>query len=164
MRRRTFIAALGSTAAAWPFAARAERIHRIGFLSQLPAEVTKPYFEAFKAGLIELGYVHGKTIEIESRFADGSEEREVELARELVDLKVDVIVTGGMGVIAAHKATNTLPIVVTSAPEILKGAKPGDIPIEQATTFVTVVNLKTAKALGLEIPPTLLAAAADVIE
>ena len=48
--------------------------------------------------------------------------------------------------------------------KILKGAKPGDIPIELATKFQTIVNLKTAKALGLDLPPTLLAAANEVIE
>ena len=113
MRRRTFIAALGAAAAAWPFATRAgERIARVGYLGLAPADPEKPLFEAFEAGLSELGYVPGKTIEIEFRTADGrSEDRIAELARELVDLKVEVIVTGGPAVFIAHRVTSTIPIV-----------------------------------------------------
>jgi putative tryptophan/tyrosine transport system substrate-binding protein len=321
MRRREFVGLLGAAAAA-PFAARAQqpdRIPRIGYLSELSPG---PIDDEFRAGMRDFGWVDGKSLRIESRFADLHEGRLPALAAELVDLNVDVIVTFGTGVYAAHRATMTVPIVMAASadvvtlgfaaslshpggnmtgstfflPElmakrlelleqvapsmtragilllrgnpfdsyllktmaaatatdgvelrpigvadasdleseltaaavagigglvsddlalflanaasiaafaekhrlpsigspvlaanggllgygvqfppmfrraayfvdkILKGAKPGDIPIEQATHFHTTVNLKTAKAIGVEIPPLLLAGADEVIE
>jgi putative tryptophan/tyrosine transport system substrate-binding protein len=323
MRRRAFIAALG-VAVAWPLAARAQRasrIPRIGLLltNSEADEEKRGIPAAFLVGLSRLGYVEGKTVVIEARFADGKPDRMPALAAELVASKVDVIVTPGQGVSAAHSVTTTVPIVAAAAgdlvadglarslthpggnvtgqsifapqmlakrlerlkqtvpslrragllrrpgfvvsleamaglakaldvelepfdaadaagyeaafssasaasiggfvisdagqfygdagiiasianrhgmptvgapqlaargiligygvdvPElfrhaatfvdkILKGANPGDIPIEQATKLVTIVNLKTARSLDLEVPPAILAAADEVIE
>lgn len=312
-------------AAAWPLRARAQeapRVPKIGLLFVNTADQERALFGDDPFGFRDLGYIEGKTIEFERRYASGNSDRLAAQARELADLKVDVIVTGGPGVYAAHGATTTIPIVAASAsdlvalgladslahpggnltgstffaPElmakrlellkeivpslkragvlvfhgipsnqkylvgmaptaeamhaellpievagsgayedafssasmasvgglvitepaqflanagliaslanqrglptvgapsmaaagaligygvnfpdlfrraatfvdkILKGAKPGDLPIEQATRFTTVVNLKTAKALGLEISPALLSEATEVIE
>ena len=111
MRRRSFLAGLGS-ATAWPLAARAgQGVPRIRFLNPVSAvDADKAHIEAFMAGLRELGYTPGKTVVIERRSADGQEERMATLAQELVDLKVDVIVTGGPRVYAAYKV-KTVPIV-----------------------------------------------------
>jgi putative ABC transport system substrate-binding protein len=118
IRRRTFIAYLGA-AAVWPFAARAEhRIARIGYLGPNLADVDFGY-EPLRAGLRDLGYVEGENVEIESRFSDQGEERLSALASELVDLKVDVIVTGGPGVYAAHRVTKTVPIVVGAGGDLV---------------------------------------------
>jgi putative tryptophan/tyrosine transport system substrate-binding protein len=326
MRRREFLLAAGA-ATAWAGAARAQQPGRIPSIGMLwvesAAEEEKVgLVPVFHAGLTELGYVDGRTIRVEERFADGNYERLGALAVELVRLKVDLIVTGAEGVIAASRATKTIPIVAATTADpvaegvaaslahpggnltgsavffpqilakrlellkqiapsmqragmlalednrfirfvfnvmaetaktlgvelqlflvsdaasyeaafakasaagvggfvildlpnfvrdsailaalalnyrlpaagapayarnggligygvlfpvlfrnaasfvdkILKGAKPGDIPIEQATRFTTIVNLKPAAALGLEIPPTILAAADEVIE
>jgi putative ABC transport system substrate-binding protein len=88
MKRRTF-RALGA-AVAWSLVARAgQHVPRIGFLNPVSAvDADKAQIEAFEAGLSELGYAPGKTMEIEFRFADGREERAAELARELVGLRL----------------------------------------------------------------------------
>ncbi len=115
LKRREFIALLGGTAA-WPLAARAqqEKIARIGFLGA--ASATGFQAEALRAGLHDYGYIEGKNIIIEYRFADGKYERLPVLADELVKLKVDVIVTHSTpGTQAAKDATATIPIVMAVA-------------------------------------------------
>src|SRR5262245_6632667 len=89
------------------------KIPRIGFLSAISPSSISARMEAFRQGLRELGYVEGKNIVIEWRYAEGKADRLRELAAELVRLKVDVIVTGGPAVIRPVKeATSTIPIVM----------------------------------------------------
>jgi putative ABC transport system substrate-binding protein len=117
MRRREFITLLGS-AAAWPLAASAqqrERLPRIGYLG-LTSAAQGAYggIDAFLAGLSQLGYVEGRNIHVEFRFSEGVEDRLPGLAAELVALNVDVIVTYATGVLAAQRATRTIPIVMAT--------------------------------------------------
>jgi putative ABC transport system substrate-binding protein len=92
------------------------RIHRIGILSPVSGSVFPARVEAFRQRLRELGYVEGKNIVIEYRYADGKPERLPDLAAELVRLKVDVIVTTGVQpVLAAKKASATIPIVFAAS-------------------------------------------------
>ncbi|MBI4529396.1 MAG: ABC transporter substrate-binding protein, partial [Deltaproteobacteria bacterium] len=91
------------------------RIPRIGILLPSSASFMSARVEAFRRRLRELGYVEGKNILIEYRYAEGKRERVPDLAAELVRLKVDVIVTTGPGILAAKKASATIPIVFGAA-------------------------------------------------
>src|SRR6185295_7824273 len=91
------------------------KIPRIGFLAVTKPAPVAARVAAFRQGLRELGYVEGKNIVIEYRYAEGKADRERELARELVRLKVDIIVTAGSAATRPSKeATNTIPIVMTN--------------------------------------------------
>ena len=113
MRRRQFIALLGS-AAAWPLAAQAQqaaKVFRIGFLFY-GSSGPSPELDAFRQGLREFGYIEGQNIAVEYRFASGQLERLRDLATELVRLKPDVIVAPATPAsLAAKQATGTIPIV-----------------------------------------------------
>ena len=92
------------------------RIHRIGILSPSSGSFFSARVEAFRQRLRQLGYVEGKNIVIEYRYAEGKPERLPDLAAELVRLKVDVIVTTNSGAtLAAKKASGTIPIVFAAA-------------------------------------------------
>jgi putative tryptophan/tyrosine transport system substrate-binding protein len=104
-------------------AQQAKKIPRIGRLSPISASAGLPIEEAFRQGLRDLGYVEGKTIAIEYRFADGQPDRLRELAAELVHLKVDLILAGSTpGALAAKNATGAIPIVmVTTGDPVTSG-------------------------------------------
>jgi putative tryptophan/tyrosine transport system substrate-binding protein len=106
---------LAVAGAGFPAAAQqTPKIPKIGLLfGSTPAAVAQ-FVEAFKQGLRELGYVEGKTFVLEHRYGEGKPERLPELARELVGLKVDVILAGGdISIAAVKRETRTIPIVMT---------------------------------------------------
>ena len=146
-------------------------------------EVVRAAAEALNIELFVI-LVNGE--EFESAFATCDEQR---IGGLVTSDDVQFITNSGSGAIAALAAARRLPLLgplelaqngallgygvdfaaiwrraAIFVDKILKGANPGDLPIEQATRFKTIVNLKTAKALGVDIPPTVLAAADEVIE
>ena len=116
MRRREFIALLGG-AAAWPFATRAQpgRVPTVGFLGASTLSAWSLWTAAFVQRLRELGWIDGRTIAIEYRWAEGRSERYTEIGTEFVRLKVDVIVTVGTAVPALKQLTSVIPIVFAAA-------------------------------------------------
>jgi putative ABC transport system substrate-binding protein len=114
MHRREFITLVGGAAAAWPQAAQAQpAMPVVGFLSTRSAEDSARLVAAFGNGLAEDGFVDGKNVSVDFRFADGRLDRLPELAADLVRRSVAVLVTAGgaPSAIAAKAATSTIPIV-----------------------------------------------------
>jgi ABC-type uncharacterized transport system substrate-binding protein len=120
--RRQFISALGGAAVVWPLVAQAqqpERPARIGYLRLAPAVQSQREEGAFLAGLADLGYVDGKTLHIEYRSTEGDESQIPAWLQELIDLNVDVLVVHATGVLAALRATKTIPVVMAVGPDLV---------------------------------------------
>jgi len=158
--RRTFLGTMAGGLLAAPLAAEAQqagKVYRVGFLWDSPA-VFPDAIEAFLRGLRDLGYVEGRTIAIEYRWAEGKPERMRELAEELVRLKVDVIVApSSIYVEATKRATSAIPIIFMShADPMLSGhvaslARPGGN-ITGLSLMMTETSAKGLELLKEAVP------------
>src|SRR5262245_49897832 len=134
------------------------KIPRIGYLTAVSVSAFASRTDAFRKGLRELGYIEGKSIVIEYRYADGKTDSLNQLANELVRIKVDVIVTGGApATIAAKDATRTIPIVMGSDADpvgsgvVASLARPGGN-ITGLSTLATEISGKRLELLKEIVP------------
>ena len=161
MDRRTFAAAMVGAFIAATRTAEGQRPSNrflIGFLGVTSAAEYASRMEAFRSGLLDLGYVEGKNIVIEFRWADGNESRLRELATELVRLNVDVIVTHATaGALAAKQATTTIPIVMAVGGDAVATglatslARPGGN-LTGSTILIPELNVKRLELLKMAVP------------
>jgi putative tryptophan/tyrosine transport system substrate-binding protein len=148
MRRRDFIAIAGGTVATWPLAADAQpgKVPVIGFLSGIGPNDLRYLADAFRRGLNEAGYVDGRNVTIEFRFAENHPDRLPALANDLVGHEVAAIVAtgGGNAILAAKAATKTIPIVFTA----------GDDPVQAG--YVESLNRPGGNVTGITFFASLL--------
>ena len=155
MRRREFITLLGGATAMWPFIADAqqqgESVPKIGVLWPGAAPPASPRMESFRLALRQSGYVEGRNVAIELRYAEGGVRQLPELAAELVRLKVNVITAfGDLAPKIAQQATATIPIVAISDDIVGAGlvaslSRPGG----NITGFTLLAPELSSKRLGL---------------
>ena len=163
MKRRAFVTLLGSAVATWPLAARAQqaaKLPTIGYLGSGTPLTDSQWLAAFVQRLRELGWIDGRNVAIEIRWAEGRAERYAEIAAELVRLKVDVILTHNTPpILAAKQATSVIPIVFATAGDpvgtgvVASLARPGG----NVTGLSTQLNDTAGKRLELvrEVVPNL---------
>jgi len=138
------LSALPSAALAQP----ADKMLHVGILSSGVLENRSPLDQAFVQGLRDQGYLEGKNLIIERRY---NSSKLKDNAHELAGMKLDAILT-------TYRAT------AAYIDKIKKSANPANLPVEQPTRFELVINMKTAKALGLSVPRSLLMRADNVIQ
>ena len=148
MRRRDFIAALGSASALWPLAARAQQpsMPVIGYLGTGTSSTQREWLATFTQRLHELGWREGQNLKIEVRFGEGRNERFAEIAAEFAALKVNMIVSSGGAVPAIMRTTSTIPTIFAGANDpvgsgyVTSLARPGG--------NVTGLSLQSADLVG----------------
>ena len=144
MERPAFPAMVSGSLLATPLAAEAqqpERTYRVAHLYAGPRSGNQAVLASFQQGMRELGYIG---LPVMFTFRE--------------DVEAGGLVAYGANLASQYRQAATL------VHKILRGARPSDLPVEQASKFEFVINLKTAKALGLTIPPSILARADQVIE
>jgi hypothetical protein len=150
MKKKITVLTLGAMLFALSFPAQAQqpkKVPRIGYLSPVDPASESTRAEAIRLALRELGYIEGQNIATEYRYAEGKQ----------------AVEAGGLMSYGADLA-DSYRQVAYFVDRILKGAKPADLPVEQPTKFEFIINLKTAKQIGLTIPPEVLARANKLIK